>query len=162
MIAQLSYTRSKKSTPKRAVTSQENRLLNAVIARSTDPNPTGYVALWRIDTRRRSRPPDATLARSDRRDLLFDGHSCVGIRPSTRAAGAAFQCQPRGRRRGAQRPLLRRSRRSHPLDALAAACVEPDFRFWLGGLPGPRLRRRRTGSILACLLGRRARHRCRL
>src|SRR5712692_4464138 len=31
MIAQLSYTRSRKSTPNRAVTSQENRLLNAVI-----------------------------------------------------------------------------------------------------------------------------------
>src|SRR6266851_2330430 len=108
MIAQLSETRSRKSTPKRAVTSQENRLLSAVIASPTATNPTGYVALCRLDCRRRAHPSDPGGTRGDRRDLLPDGNPRLRVRSPPRAPLAPIRGQPIGCRRGLERPLIRR------------------------------------------------------
>src|SRR5216684_8064061 len=127
MIAQLSYTRSRKSTPNRAVTSQENRLLNAVITRSSDRNPTGYVALWRIGCHRRARPSDPGRARRDRSHLLSDGHRWLGLRPTPRAALPPLRRQPGRRRWSSHHPFLGGSGRGPRVDASAAASLEPHF-----------------------------------
>src|SRR5216683_202093 len=88
MIAQLSYTRSRKSTPKRAVTSQENRLLNAVITGST-------VALWHIDCHRRASPSHTGRACGDCSHLFPDGYFGLGVRSAARAPRPPVRRQDR-------------------------------------------------------------------
>src|SRR5216683_3914727 len=119
MIAQLSYTRSRKSTPNRAVTSQENRLLNAVITGSSDRNPSGYVALWRIGCHRGTSPPHTGRARGDRSHLFPHGHFGLGVRPTARAPRPPVRRQPGRRRWSSDDPFLGGSGRGPRLDARA-------------------------------------------
>src|SRR6266851_9664185 len=128
MIAQLSETRSRKSTPNRAVTSQENRLLSAVIASSTATNPTGYVALCRLDCRRRAHTPDPGGTRGDLGDLLPDGNPRLRVRSPPRAPLPQLRSQPVGGGRSPHRPLLRRRAWSPGRNARAQRLVEPYVR----------------------------------
>src|SRR5713101_1408454 len=148
MIAQLSYTRSRKSTPNRAVTSQENRLLSAVITRPTDRNPTGYVALWRFGCHRRARPTHPGRARCDRCHLFPDGCSGLGIRPAARAPRTPLRCQPGRRQWSSHYPFLGGSYRGPRLDARAAASVEPDNHARRDLLSGRWMRERRGGPFV--------------
>src|SRR5216683_1231773 len=149
MIAQLSYTRSRKSTPNRAVTSQENRLLSAVITRPTDRNPTGYVALWRFGRHRRARPTHPGRARGDRCHLFPDGCSGLGIRPAARAPRTPLRCQPGRRQWSSHHPFLGGSYRGPRLDARAAASLEPDIHARRDHLSGRWMRERRGGAFVA-------------
>src|SRR6266849_999274 len=149
MIAQLSYTRSRKRTQNRAVTSQENRLLSAVITRPTDRNPTGYVALWRIGCRRRTRPTHPGRARGDRCHLFPDGCSGLGIRPPARAPRPPLRCQPGGRRWSSHHPFLGGSCRAPRFDARATASLEPDIHARRDYLSRRWMRERCGGAFVA-------------
>src|SRR5260370_40453952 len=154
MIAALAETRSRKSTPNRAVTSQENRLLSAVIASSTATNPTGYVALCRLDCRRRADTPDPGGTRCNLGDLFPDGNPRLRVRSPPRAPLPQLRSQPAGGGRRPHRPLLRRRAWSPGRNARAQTLVQPHLPAGGSDLSWPRMRPRCRGAVLACVPGR--------
>src|SRR6266705_2490835 len=125
--AQLSYARSRKITPNSAVTSHEKRLLRVCMGTSTGWNPTGYVALWRLDCRHRARASDPGRARGDRRRLLSDGRPCLRLRAAAGVSQPPIRGQPGHRGWSVERAFPWGIGRGARLDARPAIGLQPSF-----------------------------------